>query len=82
MSLEFNEDQNLPQKHNRDGKKAGIADKLVSAGIAKDINQANMLLIGLVVVLIIIMFFAISSLNNTSLPIEGIDPISGQPFSS
>ena len=80
MNFEFDENQNFTQRR-VPAVRQTIADKVVSFGLAENKQQANVLLVCLIVVLLVIMFFSLRSLNSTP-PIDNtIDPISGQPIS-
>lgn len=47
---------------------SGLADILVKRGIAKDTKQAEIMLIGVVVVAMMVGFFAYRSMGTSSLP--------------
>jgi hypothetical protein len=75
--VQFNEEnQNssvLYGKFERSNQPPGMVNMLMKMGVVKSANQAKYVLLGLVVILVLIMMFALSSLTGTN-DVAGPDP--------
>lgn len=64
MSVEFNEPQYQTSSPVYTQKEKGIVGLIMKTGLVKDKKQANLVMIGIIVVMAIIFFISISSMGN------------------
>jgi len=75
MSVEFNEPEfgastRAPKKTER-----GVIGLIIKTGLAKNATQANLVMIGLIVVLILISWFSLSSMSSPSEAVDTEPPV-------
>lgn len=85
MVVEFNSEQQYksPKYLRKAQSPKGILGLVIKLGIAKNEQQANLVLIGLIIVLMIISFFSIRSMTDGPAVTEidpTIDPETGMPY--
>jgi SNF family Na+-dependent transporter len=73
--MQFNEEQ-TSTRYIKTVESKGITAFLIKKGIAKDIKQANVILIGVIIVMSIIFFISISGGNSSG---DTYDPVLDDP---
>lgn len=82
MSFEFNEQQNINRQAPRQSQKeSGVTGKLIKLGIAKDVRQANLIQIGIIVFMLLVMaLFMFGGNDDRQSKIDNTDPATGLPM--
>jgi len=76
MGVTFNGDNTTASRPRSVKNKTGIIGLLIKTGIAKDVKQANLVMLVLIGCLCVVTFFSLASLNDGGESVEVIDPAS------
>ena len=81
MNFQLNEQQSYQTSVKPSPAASGMAGFLIKKGLAKNATQANLILIGVIVVLVLIMFFALRGGESSSVELNSdIDPATNLPY--